>query len=50
LVYKIKQEFAKTKPDNKVLKIEVIQNYYLWDYHKTAEKWFKDRDGGQAPD
>jgi hypothetical protein len=33
----IKSEFAKTKPDNQVLKVEVIQNFYLWDFYKTSE-------------
>ena len=45
----IRTEFAKTKPKNKVLKVEVIQNYYLWDFYKTSEDQLKERDGGQAP-
>ena len=43
----IKKEFAKTKPNNKVLKVEVIQNYYLWDFYKTSEDQLTDRDKGQ---
>ena len=42
----IKTEFEKTKPDNKVLKVEVIQNFYLWDFYKTSEDQLKERDGG----
>ena len=45
----IKTEFEKTKPDNKVLKVEIIQNFYLWDFYKTSEDQLKERDGGQAP-
>jgi hypothetical protein len=46
----IKKEFGKTKSDKNVLKVEVIQNYYLWDHHKTEENWFKNKSGGKAPD
>ena len=45
----IKREFTKTKPDNKVLKVEVIQNYYLWDFYKTSEDQLKERDWGITP-
>ena len=45
----IKKEFAKTKPNNKVLKVEVIQNYYLWDFYKTSEDQLSDRDKGKSP-
>ena len=45
----IKNEFAKTKPKNKVLKVELIQNYYLWNFYKTSQDQLKDRDMGQAP-
>jgi hypothetical protein len=45
----IKREFAKTKPGNKVLKVELIQNYFLWDFYTTSENQLKERDGGQVP-
>ena len=45
----IKKEFAKTKPFDLVLKVELIQNYYLWDFYKTSEDQLKGRDGGLVP-
>ena len=46
----IQKEFEKTKPNKKVLKVEVIQNYYLWNFYKTSEDQLTERDKGQAPE
>ena len=45
----IKKEFANTLPFNRILKVEMVQNYYLWKSYALSLDQYKFKNQGKDP-